>query len=356
MKSSVFIILLIILISSCANQKYTFGEYHYYQASYEQPIVGTSVLRTVSLDPQTAEQILALDADNISAADITETLSQAPAPRIILLHGGIYPVHLSMKSFAEFLIDMGYPEEKIRAPEGGYYSISCYENSDNLTGLVAWYYEKEALRPMIIGHSQGGMQAIKILHKLANQHNTSIQPYNPLTEMREDRTYIINPFTGREQAITDVKLSYVSVAGAGGLTRLLPNQWGINGRLRSIPDSVEEFTGFYKGKDLLGGDFLGYGPMNRHKSTGTALVRNVKLPANDKHGKIPVTAVLAQNQDTRAWINQYNPAVQALEPTPVFTSPSTNILWAADVWYSIKKHWVLEAQRLLQHGKRELQS
>ena len=24
-----------------------------------------------------------------------------------------------------------------------------------------------------------------------------------------------------------------------------------------------------------------------------------------------------------------------------------NILWAADVWYSIKKHWALEAQRLI---------
>ena len=23
------------------------------------------------------------------------------------------------------------------------------------------------------------------------------------------------------------------------------------------------------------------------------------------------------------------------------------MLWAADVWYSIKKHWVIEAQRLI---------
>jgi len=26
---------------------------------------------------------------------------------------------------------------------------------------------------------------------------------------------------------------------------------------------------------------------------------------------------------------------------------SSHILWAAGVWYSIKKHWVLELQRLL---------
>ena len=30
-----------------------------------------------------------------------------------------------------------------------------------------------------------------------------------------------------------------------------------------------------------------------------------------------------------------------------FESSSTNILWAADVWHSIKKHWVLELQRLI---------
>jgi len=31
-----------------------------------------------------------------------------------------------------------------------------------------------------------------------------------------------------------------------------------------------------------------------------------------------------------------------------------NILWAADVWYSIKKHWVLELKRLIE-AKRRLQ-
>jgi hypothetical protein len=30
-----------------------------------------------------------------------------------------------------------------------------------------------------------------------------------------------------------------------------------------------------------------------------------------------------------------------------FDAESDHILWAADVWYSIKKHWVLELQRLL---------
>ena len=31
----------------------------------------------------------------------------------------------------------------------------------------------------------------------------------------------------------------------------------------------------------------------------------------------------------------------------VFESSSRNILWAADVWHSVKKYWCLEAQVLI---------
>ena len=48
----------------------------------------------------------------------------------------------------------------------------------------------------------------------------------------------------------------------------------------------------------------------------------------------------------RDWINNYLPSEKpVLDVT--FESSSTNILWAADVWHSIKKHWVLELQRLI---------
>ena len=36
-----------------------------------------------------------------------------------------------------------------------------------------------------------------------------------------------------------------------------------------------------------------------------------------------------------------------------FSTSTENILWAADVWYSIKKQWCLEAQRLVR-AKRQL--
>jgi hypothetical protein len=41
---------------------------------------------------------------------------EGPAPRIMLVHGGVYPVHLAMTSFGTFLSSMGYPGAKIRDP------------------------------------------------------------------------------------------------------------------------------------------------------------------------------------------------------------------------------------------------
>ena len=69
--------------------------------------------------------------------------------------------------------------------------------------------------------------------------------------------------------------------------------------MRTIPDSVEEFTGFCKGKDLTGGDFLGYGSANHFKASGTAVVRNVWLPAAYQHGTIPDTRHLLKTR--RSW-------------------------------------------------------
>jgi hypothetical protein len=47
----------------------------------------------------------------------------------------------------------------------------------------------------------------------------------------------------------------------------------------------------------------------------------------------------------RDWINAYVPGTTT-EP-PVVPDSNDNALWAADVWYSIKKHWVLAAQQAI---------
>jgi hypothetical protein len=120
--------------------------------------------RAARIDRATAERIQALDPERISDRDVRDVLAHAPAPRIILLQGSFAPV--TMQPFAEFLIAMGYPEEKIRNPDGTF-STSSFGSSATLAGTLAWYYERDGMMPMLIGHSQGGMLVIRTLHELA---------------------------------------------------------------------------------------------------------------------------------------------------------------------------------------------
>jgi hypothetical protein len=118
------------------------------------------------------------------------------------------------------------------------------------------------------------------------------------------------------------------------------------GRLRKIPDSVEEFTGFYMGLDIIGGDFVGFGSANKYEPTDKAIVRNVQLPTGYGHVTVPATQHLLKDQQIKDWINNYTPTDKPRLDVK-FDSDSSHILWAADVWYSIKKHWVLELQRVI---------
>ncbi len=313
---------------------------------FEGEIVAGTVLKKVNLDPVLEGRILGLDPDRVSGKDVEEVLSRASAPRIINIHGGIYPVYLVMHSFSEFLIGMGYPESKISNPRDGSYSYSCYGSSRELAGYIAWFYERDGLRPMMVGHSQGGIQVVKVLHELAGTFDASVQVWNPITESPEERDVIIDPLTGRVRPVVGLEVSFASAIGSGGLTRFLPNQWIMAGRLRTIPDSAVEFCGFSMGFDLLGGDFMGFGPSNRYEANGRASVRNVRLPASYSHVFVPTTSHLAESAETRDWINNYVPTEEP-ELSREFEAPSANILLAADVWHSIKKHWVLELQRFV---------
>ena len=75
-----------------------------------------AALKAHRIDREVGDRLLALDPERVSASDVANVLSKAPAPRIMLVHGGVYPVHLAMSSFGEFLVGMGYPEKKIRDP------------------------------------------------------------------------------------------------------------------------------------------------------------------------------------------------------------------------------------------------
>ena len=312
----------------------------------EQALAG----RAARFAPELAPRILALDATNVTAQDVREVLAHAPAPRVLNIHGGVARVIPRMVDFSEFLIGMGYPAASLTNPSDGTYSFSCYESGEKIAGVSAWFYEQEGLRPMLVGHSQGGMQVVKVLHLFAGKPPARLHVWNPLTWEPEPRCDILDPLSGRRRPVVGLHLPYATAVGAGGLARILPNQWDMLLRLRTIPDSVEEFTGFCKGSDLLGGDFLGYGPANHFKASGTAVVRNVWLPSEYKHGEIPNTKHLLNDPKLVDWINRYRPTHEPVaRPKLVvqFDGDSSNILWAAEIWFNLKKHWVLELQRLL---------
>jgi hypothetical protein len=302
--------------------------------------------RPYRLTPEAENRILALNPNNVSAGGVRGVLKGAPAPRIISIHGGIHPSQLVAAAFCKFLMGMGYPEHAVRHPGDGAYSISCYEEAKMIAGIIPWYYEREGMRPMIFGQSQGGMQAVKVLQRLARPPGGRIEVWNPLTWKPEGRYEITDPLTGKTRPAAGFSVAYVASLGAGGVTRALPNQWDMLLKLRAVPDTVDEFTGFYLGLDWLGGDNLGFGAANRFHATGSAKVRNVELPASYSHMFASELTHLLRNQEAVNWINQYAQTDKPKNPSNL-RGDTRNILFGADVWQSVKRHWVIELQRLI---------
>ena len=297
-------------------------------------------LGRLTLDPAIEDRILALDPLRLSARDVRETLSHAPAPRIINLQGSV-PV-VTMAPFAEFLIAMGYPEQRIRRPGDGALSYSSFVDARELAGTLAWYDEHEGMMPMLIGHSQGGMIAVKVLHELAGEFEASVPVWNPLRRAAEPRTEIVDPITGKRRPVVGLKVPYAAAIATGKLPRLLLGQWSMLSRLHQIPDTVKEFTGFSFEWDAIAGNF---GSAEPYRATGSAHVRNVMLPPSASHLGLPRAVELARDPVTRDWIDRYAPNGSAA--TPSVAIDTSNLLHAADIWYSVKKQWCLEAQRLV---------
>jgi hypothetical protein len=303
-------------------------------------------LRIAALERSLEDRILALDPENITASDVRDTLSKAPAPRIVLIHGGVFPVHLAMTSFGQFLIGMGYPEERVRVPGGDDWSHNPYLPSERLAGLIAWSYEQEGMRPMLIGHSQGGIQVVKVLNDLAGTYAAKVPVWNPLTNRAESRTTIIDPLTGRQRPVVGVSVSFASAVGAGGPSFIFPNNWDVIGRLRDVPDTAAQFNGYFIGIDWFVVN-VGDPGGSRFRPLGKTQVRNVVLPAGYLHVSVPVTRHLPQNPDFKAFIDAYRPTTDKPDESTMPGTYTDNVYYAADNWHAIKKHWTLELQRLI---------
>ena len=327
--------------------------YFLFGCAVKETIPPPSSSRGPSLPPHLEQKVLSLDPESLSDKQVSEILSRCSAPRILAIDGSI-PI-VSMESFSRFLICMGYPEASVRNPLTGSYSYSSYSSSKKMAGMIAWYYEKEGMRPILVGQSQGGMLSIKILHEFAGTFHEKIAVWNPYTDQSEERHTIVDPLTGQERPVVGLKLGYASAIATGKLMRVMLGQWGMLSHLRRIPDSVEEFTGFHIPYDPISGTLFGVTERDYYAAVGSANVRNVILPLQSSHLSVPVTEDLAKDREAREWIDLYRVSGPRPEEAKEFYREKRNILLAADLWYSIRKHWCIELKRSILAKARTIQ-
>lgn len=291
-----------------------------------------------SIDPAIAARIRELDCSHVSAADVRDVLSQAPAPRIVLLQGSVPLV--TMEPFARFLVEMGYPANRLRDPRDGTFSTSSFTDSAKLAGELAFDYEQSGMEPMLIGHSQGGMLAIRTLYELAGAFHGALNVVDPATGDALARTSIVDPHTRQPRPVVGLHVAYAAALATGRLPRIVLGQWDMLRRIRGIPDTVDEFTGFLLPHDPIAGNLIGDTP---YASLGRARVRNVVLPDSYHHLTLPRAEHLAANPTIRAWIDAWTP--DSATPSP--EGDTANLVHAVDIWYSVKRHWCGQARGLL---------
>jgi hypothetical protein len=295
----------------------------------------------LTVDAATAAALRRLDPDAITGADIRATLVHFPAPRIIAFNGSLPLV--TMEPFARFLAAMGYPEAQLRNPADGSYTYNSFADSRELAGALAWHCERDGVAPVLLGHSQGGMTVIRVLHELAGGGELPV--YDPMAQAVLPRTTFIDPVTGNASPSSALRVPYAAAIATGKAMRVLLGQWDMLSRLRKIPDSVEDFDGFF----IPGDPFTAFdGGDDRYRALGSAQVRNVELPASTSHLGAPRCLHLSSQPATRAWIQGFDPRAPAPLPDESRAGDTSNLVHAAYIWHAVKRHWCRGAQRLLE--------
>jgi len=299
-----------------------------------------SIAFAVDAAAATARDAAPLDCDRLAGVDAAQDMQNLPAPRIVSFHGSV--PFVTMEPFARFLIGMGYPEASLRDPFDGSVTQSSFADSERLAGALAWYYEHDGMRPMLVGHSQGGMMVMRILHELAGAFHDEIGVVDPATRNELGRTTIRDPETGAVRPVVGMQVAFAAAIATGTLPRVLLGQWSMIPKLRKVPDTALEFTGFAIAYDPIAGNLATAEP---YVATGSCAVRNVMLPATYSHIGAPIMDQLAAQPATRAWIVAWSPDAAA-PPVPEGVD-ARNLELAADLWYSIRRHWCSEGQRRL---------
>lgn len=304
-----------------------------------------------------AKKILSLDPNNITDADVRETLSKGPAPWILAL-APLPPWSEEFVATARFFVDMGYPVDRIGDPRMNQYKIFWREKSEVIAGMAAWLYENDGMNPILVGWSGGGIMTVVVLHELHNTTGKSqVRVINARTGKAENRSWVKDPYTKRRRPISSLRFSFAASLAAGGLGRVVQDEvWAIVKGLHLIPDSVEEFVGFHSPEDTLGTDAVFTSPeelisANTFRPIGKAKVRSIIGDRSYEHFNVVHCEKLSDNSKGRNWVSTFRPnpgyKLHNFQNTNKYSwvSGKRNI-WCGEVWYGIKKHWALQAQRV----------
>jgi hypothetical protein len=78
------------------------------------------------------------------------------------------------------------------------------------------------------------------------------------------------------------------------------------------------------------------------------VVRNVILPRGAGHISLPSIDELASEPHARGWIDSYRPGTEAPRIDEKAGVVQDRVLYAAEIWFHVKKHWCLELQNALE--------
>ncbi len=132
---------------------------------------------------------------------------------------------------------MGYPEASLRDPRDGSLSRVSYASSETLAGELAWYYERDGMRPMLIGHSQGGMLVVRTLHELAGRvQRRSAGRRSGHAAQAQPRTTIVDPYTrAQPRPVVGLRWRSPPPSPPARCRACCSGQWTMIPKLRKIP-------------------------------------------------------------------------------------------------------------------------
>ena len=198
------------------------------------------------------------------------------------------------------------------------------------------------MMPMLIGHSQGGMLAMRTLHELAGDVRRRVpgrRSARPRAAL--PRTTIVDPLHRRERPVVGLHVGVRGRARHRQAAARAARQWSMLPRLREIPDTVAEFTGFrHPGRpdrrQPLRRRAL---RARRHGARAQRHAAGELQPHRRCRARAPRRATRHARVDRRLRTGRSRRAAGA------GGRRHANLVHAADIWHSVKQHWCLEAQR-----------